>query len=228
MNLIHTTALSDAQKKEAILLGNACKEAEPLNLSVPTEDDLDYVLAVSDGPKPSLMGLGFLLFVERPGEEDVVCEFTAFVHPKHRRKGVFTAMLNQALDLLEVYEKNHHCTAEFCILTDEQTPSAKKTLAAIEAEYWYSEHKMVRKCRESDARYEPRVRIIQAEENLYTASLEDEVIGTCAVLPAGSETYLYAFQVKEEFRGQGLGEDFLLCMLAIMAQIGDSLSMQVS
>ena len=41
--------------------------------------------------------------------------------------------------------------------------------------------------------------------------------GTCAILPGESGYYLYAFQIREDLRGQGYGRDFLLGMLALLA-----------
>lgn len=228
MKFIQTETLTDEQKKEALALEKACREAEDLTLSVPTEDGLIYLLALKEGNEPMLLGLSYLLFSEQPENQETICEFAAFVHPKERRKGIFSQMLTMALDLADAYETDKHDPVAFCFLTDEKAPSALETLKAIEAEYWYSEHKMVREPRQNDEAYQPKVTIARPEEHLYTASLNEEVIGTCALLPCQKETYLYAFQIKEEFQGQGYGTDFLKGMLALLAPAKKPVSLQVS
>ncbi len=183
MKFIQTETLTEEQKLEAMALEKICHEAEPLTLSVPTEEGLIYLLAVEEGKSPALSGLSYLLFSEPSKGPETICEFAAFVHPDMRKKKIFSRMLQMALDLADAYEKSHRCPVEFCFLTDEKAPSALKTLEALEAEYWYSEHKMVREPKPGDEAYHPEVTVAETEERLYTASLRGEIIGTCAVLP---------------------------------------------
>ncbi len=302
MNLIHTTSLTDLQKTQARALADACREEEPLTLTAPSEDGLDYYLeyenseyendpAAKDG---GLAGFSFLFFVpQEDGREDTAAfyngEFTAFVHPKYRRQGYFSEMLNAALTRADQFEREHNCQVDFCFLTDEKSPAAAAVLEHIGAEYWYSEYKMTRTLRESDRNYVPRVQIAEEEagpksgsetkaettaaeidaktaetgtkteatevrteakttkvkaeaetrgnetesetetETEYassracvcTASLNGETIGSCALLSGSRETCLYAFQIKENLRGQGYGKDFLRGILALLARDTD-------
>lgn len=222
MNLIHVTSLTVQQKADIISLTDACKKKESLALSAPSEDGLDYFLLYNK-ENSSLLAFGFLFF---PQEDS--CECAVFVHPDHRRTGLCSMLLDDILRFTEQYERQKHCQLDFCFLVDEHTPSAMAVMKALEAEYWYSEHKMVRERKESDPSYTPTVRIAEAEPGLYTASLQDEIIGTCAILPSGNELYLYAFQIKEEYQGQGWGKDFLLGMLALLSAKGSVVSLQVS
>ena len=230
MSLIHTTTLTDSQKEAVRALTDACRKAEPITLSAPSEDGLDYYLVYENAPETSeLTAFSFLFFVPQDDAEPAsvcTCEYTAFVHPDHRRQGHFTKMLNAALETADSFEREHNCQADFCFLTDEKSPAASAVLETIGAEYWYSEYKMVRELRKSDADYTANVQIRQADvpsgdrsgAGLYAASLNGEIIGSCALLPSSNEIYLYAFQIKEAYQSQGHGKDFLKGMLALIAQ----------
>jgi len=226
MNLIHVTTLTDRQKTDITTLTDACKQKEPLSLSAPSEDGLDYFL-LYEKDESSLLAFGFLFF-----PQETSCECAVFVHPSQRRKGYFSRILNAALDHVEAIEKKTGLPVDFCFLTDEKTPSAMKTMEAIEAEYWYSEHKMVRKLTKKDSEYISKVTIAADSSSdstgLYTAALDGQLIGTCAILPAGQEYYFYAFQIKDEFQGKGYGKDFLLGMLALLSEKASAVSLQVS
>ena len=242
MSLIYTTALTDSQKEAVRALTEACRKAEPITLSAPSEDGLDYYLIYENVPETSeLTAFSFLFFVPQDDAEPesvYTCEYTAFVHPDCRRQGHFTEMLNAALETADRFEREHSCQVDFCFLTDEKSPAASAVLEAIGAEYWYSEYKMVRELRKSDADYTANVQIQKADApsgdisgaGLYTASLNGEIIGTCAMLPSANETYLYAFQIKEACQSQGHGKDFLKGMLALTAQAyaSGTVSVQVS
>ncbi len=233
MRLIHTDTLTDCQKEAVRALADACRKAEPITLSAPTEDGLDYYLVYEDGDEDSaLLAVSFLFFVPQDEEEPssvYTCEYSAFVHPKHRRKGYFTAMLNAALETADAFEQAQDCSVDFCFLTDEKSPDASAVRKAIGAEYWYSEYKMERALRDGDREYIPAVQIRAADADtgqtaaaplsgLFTASLNGEIIGTCALLPVTGGTYLYAFQIRDSYRSEGHGKDFLRGMLALIAE----------
>ncbi len=246
MKLVHTTRLTTRQKEAVRTLTEACRNAEPITLSAPSEDGLDYYLIYANEPDNSeLTAFSFLFFVPQEDtkpERVFTCEYTAFVHPGRRRQGYFTEMLNAALRTVDQFESDNQCQVDFCFLTDEKSPAASAVLEAIGAEYWYSEYKMTRKLLQSDGEYRPALTIRQtdpsvpqgseAASGLYAAILDGEVIGTCALLPCRTEIYLYAFQIKETYRSQGYGRDFLRGMLALLAtEAGDTLrtvSVQVS
>ncbi len=117
MKIIHTTALTDQQKNQMRSLVEICKQKEPVSLSAPSEDGLDYFLAYDH--EDSLAGFLFLYFTD-----DQICECTAFTAPDHRKQGVFTKLLNMALDAADAYEREEKTQVDFCFLIDENTPSA--------------------------------------------------------------------------------------------------------
>ena len=67
-----------------------------------------------------------------------------------------------------------------------------------------------------------------ADDSLYCAFLEGMLVGTCAVLTMDKELYLYAFQIREDFRGKGYGKEFLLGMLRLLSDMGTRVVIQVS
>ncbi len=257
VKLIHTTVLNELQKKEILSLTDACKKAEPITLSAPLEDGLDYLLLYEEpasrdeasapedhsparaepaGPSGGrLAGFGFLFFVPQDEAGSVTCEFTAFVRPEQRQKGCFSRLLDAALTLTDTYEQENGCQTDFCFLTDEKSPAAKAVLEKLEAEYWYSEYKMVREPREADRHYQPHLQITEEKNEepaggarLFAARLDGRIIGTCALLPSASEIYLFAFQIAEPYQSQGHGKDFLRGMLALTEDAGLPVTVQVS
>lgn len=219
---IHIASLTEEQKKELHTLVSLCKEREPLSLSAPFEEGLDYFLLYQE-ESDRLLGFAFLFF-----PQETACECSVFIHPDYRKQGLCTSLLNDVLDYVEKYEKEKGCQVDFCFLVDPATPSAKAVMETFEAEYWYSEYKMVRTLTEKDRLYAPSLSIRETDSGIYTASLDGLIIGSCAVLPSGKEFYLYAFRINESHQGQGYGKDFLLGMLALLSSAGNQVSVQVS
>lgn len=220
MNPVHTKKLSATQKQDILLLTSACKEAEELSLSAPLEDELDYFLLYD---KQQLVSMLFLFFPEQ-----TTCECGAFTLPSHRKKGLFSILLDQALDFVEALEMGHGSSIDFCFLADEKVTSCMAVLHALEAQYWYSEYGMKRPLDSSDRNYRPVLTIHKAEGYIFTASLDHTIIGTCITLPHGETMYIYGFEIQEALRGQGYGCDFLLGMFAILSHQYSSISLQVS
>jgi len=78
MDLICTKKPDPDQRRDMEQLVDACKEAEPLALSAPLEDDLGYdIFLLYD--RERLCAMAFLFF-----SSDTACECCAFVHPEHR------------------------------------------------------------------------------------------------------------------------------------------------
>lgn len=220
MNSIHTTQLTASQKQQLTQLTTLCKQAEPLSLSAPQEDGLEYFLLYEEEVLVSML---FLFFPEEHS-----CECGAFTLPSRRKEGLFSFLLGEALDYLEAVEEANGSQVDFCFLTDAQTPSALGVLGAMGAEFWYSEYQLQRLLTAGDKNYIPSLSIREEEDHIYTASLDGQIIGTCIVLPSGRSAYFYGFEIKEPFRGRGYGMDFLLGMMSILSSDHDSITLQVS
>ena len=226
MNLIHTVKPTEAQKKAMTSLVNSCKAKEPLSLSAPIEDDLGYDIFLLYEDSGSLAAMSFVFFPEHGP-----CECCVFVEPEKRRQGHFSLLLDKSLDLADAWEKKTGQPVDFCFLADEKTPSAMAALSSIGAEYWYSEYRMERPLTPKDKSYTPAALAIEKdsqEPGLYCAFLEGRLIGTCAVIPSKTKSYLYAFQIQDAFQGKGYGKEFLLGMLSLLADMGSRVAIQVS
>lgn len=224
MNLMRTTQPNGQQKKDMELLLASCKDKEPLLLSIPQAEDgleADFLLLYDNA---TLAAMAYVCF-----PDDSMCECFVLVEPARRKQGLFRHLLDHCLDFAEACEKKAGHAVDFCFLVDENTPSAAAVMEAIGAEYWYSEYKLTRDLTAKDQDMAPDPLVIRYEgENLYSALLEDKVIGTCAVLPSGSEYYLYAFQIHKDFQAQGYGKKFLSGMLSLLARKAQKVSLQVS
>lgn len=220
MNLIHTKVLTGCQINDIKTLVESCCLQEPLTLSAPSEDGLDYYLAYEDDRLLSMM---FLFFPEK-----TVCECGAFTAPDARKKGYFSALLQQALTFVDSKEEALGVPIDFCFLTDGHSIAASGVLHALGADYWYSEYGMERSLSSSDCTYHSHLTIQDAGEYLYTASLNGQIIGVSMVIPSGDSAYFYGFEIKEGFRGCGYGTDFLLGMLAYLSAAYRHITLQVS
>lgn len=227
MNCIYTTSLNEKQKQDIRELTASCGLAEPVTLSAPLEDGLSYFLGYDD---KELVSMVFLFF-----PEEILCECGAFTLPAKRRKGYFSALLEKALTEVEAYEKERGLDVDFCFLSDGNSPSADAALQALEAEYWYSEYSMSL-CLFPDPTSDPDetasapspLLISEAEEHLYTASLDNTPIGVCMVIPNGTSVYFYGFEIKESFRGRGYGHQFLTAMIRHLSNQYSEITLQVS
>lgn len=220
MKRIHTTTLTTEQKKEITALVDICRHKESLTLSVPLEDGLEYFLFYDNG---QLLSVLFLFFPEQ-----TTCECGAFTNPSFRQNGYFSALLEDAVDFIEACEEASNLQIDLCFLSDGHSSSAKAALQAIGAVYWYSEYGMERLLSSSDSSFHSHLSIKDAGEDLYTASLDDQLIGISMIIPSGDSVYFYGFEIKEPYRGKGHGQTFLLGMLALLAQNYLRISLQVS
>lgn len=220
MNRIHTTTLTPVQCEDIKQLADACKCTEPLTLTAPCEDGLEYFLYYDHGHLRSML---FLFF-----PHETVCECCAFTHPAFRRKGYFTALLEEALNFMETYENSHGFQADFCFLSDRRSPDAAAVLQTLGATYWYEEYGMERTLPAFLGSFQSDLIIEDAKDGLYTASLNGCIIGVCMVIPNGESVYFYGFEIKEAYRRKGHGLAFLFGMLSLLAADYRRITLQVS
>lgn len=82
MHPIHTTALTQTQKNDVQTLLRVCKDYEPLALSAPEEDGLDFFLFYDKEQSSSLLSFAFLFFPEK-----TTCECTILFIPLFGNRG---------------------------------------------------------------------------------------------------------------------------------------------
>ena len=230
MKCTHTTALSEQQKMDIRQLVEDCRLAEPVTLSAPLEDGLEYFLGYEDG---KLVSMVFLFF-----PEESVCECGAYTEPGHRRRGYFAELLEEALAFVEAYEEGRQLDVDFCFLTDGKSSDAMAVIGALVAEYWYSEYSMSLELPGAEnspaaAVHSTRsalstLSISEAEKNLYTAALDGQPIGVCMVIPSGDTVYFYGFEIKSSCRRMGYGQQFLDAMIALLSNRYRRMTLQVS
>lgn len=230
MKCTHTTALNEQQKMDIRHLVEDCRLAEPVTLSAPLEDGLEYFLGYEDG---KLVSMVFLFF-----PENSVCECGAYTEPGHRRRGYFAELLEEALAFVETYEESRQLDVDFCFLTDGKSSDAMAVIEALGAEYWYSEYSMSLELPWAETGPAAAVHstlstlstlsISEAEENLYTAALSGQPIGVCMIIPSGDTVYFYGFEIKSSYRRMGYGQQFLDAMIALLADRYRRMTLQVS
>lgn len=229
-NMIHTTILTNSQKQDIHFLEVSCKAAEPLSLSAPVEDGLDYFLYYREH---RLVGMAYLFF-----PESTLCECSGFVLPELRQQGIFSALLDDMTDFLEKREHQLNEEIDFCFLCDRSTPSAKPVLNALECELWYSEHQMERSlsCSRNELFHSPEHAPIHLfsksngnDSCTFAAVYEQTEIGTCQLHFHGRQVYFYGFEIQESCRNKGYGTQFLQMILEFLTEQGyESVRLQVS
>ncbi len=121
--------ITDTLTEEALAAVNrltaACMRAEPTAVTFPAdEEDTDYFLAEDDGQLLAALALC------RIDEAEYEC--MAWVLPEARRKGWFTALWEEAAELLEDRHGDEEVTVSF--VTDARSVSAPPVLLALGAE----------------------------------------------------------------------------------------------
>lgn len=225
MKCICTTVLNETQKQDIQALAAACCLAEPVHLSAPVEDGLEYFLGYED---ETLVSMVFLFF-----PEESVCECGAYTLPVKRQMGYFSELLTMALAFVETYKEEREAEVDFCFLTDRNSLAATAVLKTLEAEYWYSEYTMSLKLPApvtADAAVSEGapLSITEEEPNLYTASLDGRPIGVCMIIPKGDTVYFYGFEIKRAFRRKGYGRQFLTDMIRLLSADYRQITLQVS
>lgn len=201
---IHTTSiLNTAQKEQIQSLIDACRKKEPVTLSFPFDGADLYTLYEDGGQICSVCAF------TQEGEDSFEC--SAFTDPEFRGQGMFSELLEHAMDTLP-----EDC--QFLFYTDHKSPDAMAVLDVYEAELLFHEHMMEL----SEIPVLPNSADLSF---LMEETMQDETLTYHYTSPYGtvffsvfpSYYYLYGFEIQEPFRGQGYGKQMLshvLCDLA--------------
>lgn len=209
----HGNVLSEQQKQEIAGLIQACEAWEPVRL-VPlmeAEENIDpelpcFYLAYREG---SHTLIGFLSLFLPDGE---TAEATVFIRPDCRRRGVMTALLQKAGEMLEEE------SLSFFLLSDGNGRDGEAAAA-----HWKLKPDHLEKLMEI------RADDLAGHQTHQTGGSEREVylrrrgqcwylyrkdhkryIGKCFLVPlAEGITYLYGLEIRPEWRNQGYGRLFL-------------------
>ena len=227
MEMIHTAALNDKQKKDILVLMEACRKYRPLSLSFPFEDGTSFYLLYS----PELV-CALALILPEENTSGSAAECLAFTLPEKRRQGYFSVLFAQAEAEIE--------DLDLFFLTDGSDEGALGALRSLEAEPDHSELRMDFLLSElpGSALKEESSRLLVQDYltgDILTLAfcLKGEpcpgCAGLCRFVSYGKKTCFYDFEIRPELRGTGLGKEALLLALAHIKTEGmESVFLQVS
>jgi ribosomal protein S18 acetylase RimI-like enzyme len=179
--------------------------------------------------------IGFLALA---GVGDREAEVAGMVHPRYRRQGVFTELVDAAQEICR-----RHGTYSLLFVFDQRSDSARAFLASLDAEHDFSEHRMqldappgsvpandaldfkeaaledaddIAQIIADDAgmsaatlRLMISCNIQEGSRQYYIARVDGKAIGTINVDIIDGDPYIYGFVVRPEQRGRGYGRQML-------------------
>lgn len=130
--------LTHRQRSDMKQLAQACRQAEPITLSIPEDGD-GFFFAYGNDPDSHLSIKGCLVFCIV--QEDL-WECYAFTHPDSRRQGIFTCLLEELCQKAAKQEEASKVPISLVFLLDGKSPHALAAANSLEMEFWYSEYQM--------------------------------------------------------------------------------------
>ena len=127
-NITHTTTLSRKEQEDIRRITSLCRLTDGLSLSCPEDGD-EYWLLEEDATAAAFLAVY--------KTEETMWECYAFTHPDFRRKGYFSALLEQVCQYSEALGE-----PELCLVTDNKCPAATAALRELGAELWNEEYMM--------------------------------------------------------------------------------------
>ncbi|QKE72584.1 GNAT family N-acetyltransferase [Arthrobacter citreus] len=186
------------------------------------------------------------------GEKVEIC---GMVHPSFRRKGIFSNLLNEALNNLapvstillnapevsktakEFIKKQEDCTysfSEYQMVWKEQeliefTPIVTFT-KAVQLDFAFISRLDV-VCfgfEKNDAeKYNQRI-LNEPDRALYIIEVNNEKIGKLSLLRENNESWIYGFAILPEYQGKGYGKNALLQIIEKENKIGNEIHLEVA
>ena len=117
-NITHTTTLSRKEQEDIRRITSLCRLTDGLSLSCPEDGD-EYWLLEEDATAAAFLAVY--------KTEETMWECYAFTHPDFRRKGYFSALLEQVCQYSEALGE-----PELCLVTDNKCPAATAALRELE------------------------------------------------------------------------------------------------
>ncbi|PGL68888.1 GNAT family N-acetyltransferase [Bacillus sp. AFS055030] len=186
------------------------------------------------------------------GEKVEIC---GMVHPNFRRKGIFSSLLNEALNSLSSVKT-------ILLNAPKASASAKEFIRHQKnCSYSFSEYQMVWKNQEVKE-YTPIVKFKKAElvdfafisnldvvcfgfensdaqkynqrilnepnRHIYIIEVNNEKIGKMSLLRENNESWIFGFAILPEYQGKGYGKNALLQIIQKEHEIGNEIHLEVA
>ncbi len=213
-----TASLTDIQKREIQMLGQACQSWEPVTHSpmLDSSENADPTLPCFYIYYENTFPISFLsLFIP----DGTYAEVTGFTLPGYRKKGHFQELLACAKEEL----KDRGLT--FYVVSDGKSPDAQAMLAHKGMDVAYSEMMMAASLEQlmqmeatvpsaelvgyEAEEEDEELFSLEQEEDEYVLYQGDEAVAWCKLAFFPGTAYLYGFEVEESLRRQGYGRYFL-------------------
>ena len=213
-----TASLTDIQKREIQMLGQACQSWEPVTHSpmLDSSENADPTLPCFYIYYENTFPISFLsLFIP----DGTYAEVTGFTLPGYRKKGHFQELLACAKEEL----KDRGLT--FYVVSDGKSPDAQAMLAHKGMDVAYSEMMMAASLEQlmqmeatvpsaelvgyEAEEEDEELFSLEQEEDEYVLYQDDEAVAWCKLAFFPGTAYLYGFEVEESLRRQGYGRYFL-------------------
>ncbi len=198
MSATITTSLQPLQKAQI----------QSMNSAFPVDDAELFAIYEIDG---TIRSAAAFLY-----EDDDTYECYAFTENKYRRQGLFTELLELAIETLPE-------DIEFLFYTNGSDPDTMSVLDTLEAECVLQEHMMeihlsAQKWNKAPADHTetPLSMTCTTVDNTLTRHYEN-LYGSVNISVFSSYYYLYGFEIHEKHRGQGHGNQLLLQVLHDLA-----------
>lgn len=200
--------LSASQGSQAENLAAACRQADSISLSYPSDEEScrHYLLSGQDGQL--LAALAVIPY------ENCQAECCAFTHPQYRRQGYFSALLERALADWEEYE--------FTFAVEESCKDTCAVLETLGAELDHRELQMeYRAPAENPSARRPGPDSSSQLWHLTDLSCPDHILGSCQTSPLSpGSVCLHHVEIQTALRGKGLGTALVRLLLAELAANG--------
>lgn len=242
MDILYAARPNHSQQEELHALLSACREKEPLSLSIPEDGNgffLAYKKAGQPEGRPLLVSCGAFCTVSAD-----LWECYGLTRPEYRRRGLFGRLLEEICRMAQEQEEQTGTEINLAFLSDGNSADGLAAFRALNMEYWYSEYRM-----------EGEVPLIHSSASQEAGSLflkqfpgqeddedmvfyaypaadaglrEDQVIGACRLLSLGPSCFcLHHVKINPDFRGKGWGGKLMDALSGLLPP-GSRIILQVS
>ncbi|WP_124066071.1 GNAT family N-acetyltransferase [Clostridium sp. E02] len=204
MKIIRTNTLDSKLKNDLLFLEKQCKTQDNKEF-LPIDDDATYYLLYEEDCLLSALSTFFL--------PDEGYECYAITLPRHRRQGLFSTLFQtlrkDSEDSDIIFPVTHPCQ------------DTLNTLDALNAELWYQEHLMELIVSSQAMPIDKFTNYLSLMETIspdgtlnYKLKQDQTTLGSCCLSIQKHSSFLSSFEIKEEFRNQGMGQVFLSLFLS--------------